>query len=119
MKEYHASQEKEARIFGDSSLVEVGELIAALEQRQSKLAKSALAPESKEWSNEDARSRRGKLYVVQLKNATTSGILKASEERKATALTARLAMALGGGLALVAPMPINVTASDEAHETTY
>lgn len=108
MKEYYASREKETRIFGDSnSLVEVGERIAALEQRQSKLAKSGLSLESKEWSDEDAKTKERvnieKLYVYQLMNATTPGILKDSKKGMATALIACLTMALGGGFALVAP----------------
>ena len=91
----------------------MGERIAALEQRQSKLAKSGLSLESKEWSDEDAKIKEErvnieKLYVYQLMNATTPGILKDSKKGMATALIACLTMALGGGFALVAPMLIMV-----------
>ena len=52
------------------------------------------------------RLRIQDLYETELKKATTSGLLKKSKAKAAKALTARIIMAVGGGLALIAPMLI-------------
>jgi hypothetical protein len=126
IQDYHAFRAEGGGLFEDSqNLIEIGikvadlELLESLEKPKAEDAKDENTkgdatkpePESEERkirmkTLEEMRVRIQELYETELKKATTSGLLKRSKTNAAKALTARIIMAVGGGLALIAPMLI-------------
>lgn len=126
VQDYHAFRAEGGGLFEDSQdLVALGTEIAKLEDLEPlEKPKAEAANDEKmkgvtaelDRENEESKSRVEELekmrlriqelYDTELKKATTSGLLKRSKVKAAKALTARIIMAVGGGLALIAPMLI-------------